>query len=51
MKNVKTQQSVCAHQFPPSNSKRTRCPTNGMAEMMLVPTVMAQNASWSHGSR
>ncbi len=27
------------------------CPTHGIDEAMLVPTVTAQNASWSHGSR
>ena len=30
---------------------RIRLPMMGMAEMMLVPTVIAQNASWSQGSR
>ncbi len=49
----------------PSSTKRTSlaavtpkrpwngpsAPMNGVAAAMLVPTVTAQKASWSHGSR
>jgi hypothetical protein len=36
---------------PPMRSSRIWGPTHGIEAAMLVPTVTAQKASWSHGSR
>ena len=36
---------------PPSSTKRTWMPNTGVYPIMFVPTVTAQSASWSHGSR
>ena len=36
---------------PPSSTNRTWSPNTGVYPIMLVPTVTAHSASWSHGSR
>ena len=36
---------------PPISSSRIHGPTSGVDATMFMLTVIAQNASWSHGSR
>ena len=45
MQNVKSEQGVFATRFPPRETNRTLRPMRGIAETMLVPTVIAQKAS------
>src|SRR5215467_6218867 len=51
VKHIKRRSAFSPTMFPPRSKKRTLLPMKGMAEMMLVPTVTAQKASWSQGNK